>query len=231
MKKRTILCITAAVCALLALLTLTLYLTFSNLDALFLSEPTTAQQNADSAIAELHETETAQSDTETAVSDNYIPLIWAGDSRTLGMQNAMRNDDIYIGASGEGYHWLKEYGLPIIKEAIADNPQSPVIFNFGVNDHANLSLYLACYEEITADYPNTDFYFLSVNPIEPTVCKNITNEEISDFNAHLQEAYPAAYLDSYTYLMVNEITTIDGIHYSEEGYQQIYAYVAEQLLT
>lgn len=231
MKKRTRFFIAAAVGALLFLFSLALYLTLINLDTLFETGPTMAQTNADAAIAALHETEPSSSRSSESVADkaDAQPIIWAGDSRTLGMQHAMNNNDIYIGAAGEGYHWLKECGLPIIKEAISNNLQSPVIFNFGVNDYDNLDLYLAFYDEIVNAYPNTDFYFLSVNPIDPAICQNITNEEIADFNAHLKTAYPNTYLDSYTYLMVNEIATIDGIHYSEEGYQKIYEHAVEQL--
>lgn len=231
MKKRFRFFIAAAVGALLLLFSLTVYLTLTNLDTLFESGPTAAQTNADTAIAALHEAESpsALSTELTSSNADEPPLIWAGDSRTLGMQNAMDNADIYIGAAGEGYQWLIEYGLPIIKEAISDNPQSPVIFNFGVNDYDNLDFYLACYETLTTDYPNTVFYFLSVNPIDPMLCQNITNEEIADFNAHLKAAFPDTYLDSYTYLMVNEIATNDGIHYSEEGYRQIYEYTAQQI--
>lgn len=227
MKKSTYLWITLAVSTLFLLLGFTLYLTLTNLDALFVTAPTAAQSNADAAIAALYETETEQTDDTSSVCSDTIRLIWAGDSRTLGMQNAMQNDDIYIGAAGEGYQWLKETGLPLIIEAINTNPQLPVVFNFGVNDYDNLERYLSLYETIIAEHPDTTFYFLSVNPIEPTICKNITNEEISDFNAHLKTAYPDTYLDSYTYLLINEITTIDGIHYSEEGYRQIYEYAVQ----
>lgn len=229
MKKRTYLWISIAVCALLALFGLTLYLTFSNLDTLFADGPTAAQSNADAAIAALFETEAPVSARISEPAADSLPFIWVGDSRTIGMQNAMDNEDCYIGAAGEGYHWFKETGLSLLQETMKDYPQSPVIFNFGVNDYDNLALYLSLYKEIVSEYPDTHFYFLSVNPIEPTICKNITNEEICDFNAHLKADYPDTYLDSYTYLMVNEVATIDGIHYSEEGYRQIYEYATEQI--
>lgn len=229
MKKRTHLWLLLASGALLALFGLTLYLTFSNLDTLFANGPTAAQNNADAAIAALYETEVQVNARSADAADDTLHLIWAGDSRTIGMQNALDNEDRYIGAAGEGYYWLKETGLPIIKEAIENEPLSPVVFNFGVNDYDNLELYLSLYKEICSEYPDTHFYFLSVNPIEPTLCKTLTNEDICDFNAHLKAAYPDTYLDSYTYLMVNEITTIDGIHYSEEGYRQIYEFAVEQI--
>lgn len=172
---------------------------------------------------EVHEEET-----EAAASDapNYI---WVGDSRTVSMGKAMHNTDIYIGESGEGYYWLNETGLPLIIEAIASYPDLPVIFNFGVNDDENLPNYLTLYRALEEQYPDTDFYYLSVNPIEPTLCTNISNEEISAFNQALKAEYPDAYIDSFTFLMVNETVTIDGIHYSEEDSRAIYDFTISQL--
>ena len=156
-------------------------------------------------------------------------LIWVGDSRTVGMQRAMKNEDCYIGASGEGYYWFSAEGLPLMKKAIGQHPDAPVIFNLGVNDYENLDLYLALYRSLFAEYPDTHFYFLSVNPIDPKRCSAITNEEISDFNTHLKELSPDTYLDSYTWMIQNGIETIDGIHYSEEDYRALYEFTQSQL--
>lgn len=229
MKKGTVIGIVLAVCSLLALGALALYLALMNFDTFILTDQNSLETKADAAIQALYETETQPSTELPLEESSAASFIWAGDSRTLGMQDAMNNDDIYIGASGEGYYWLFETGLPLIKEAITANPGLPVIFNFGVNDYDNLENYLSLYEEILAEYPDTHFYFLAVNPIEPTLCSNITNEEITDFNSHLKESFGDAYLDSFTYLMINEVVPFDGVHYSEEGYQLIYEYAAQQI--
>ncbi|MCD7736196.1 MAG: hypothetical protein LUI07_04410 [Lachnospiraceae bacterium] len=167
---------------------------------------------------------------ELAGIDN-TPIIWAGDSRTLGMQKALgtHTEDIFIGAAGEGYLWLSETGLAQVREAIAEYPERPVVFNMGVNDYENLYNYMTLYEEVTADYPDTVFYFLSVNPVDDEAGLYITNAEIEDFNSHLANAYPDTYLDSYTWLMENNLETLDGIHYSEEDYRRIYVFVKEAL--
>lgn len=172
---------------------------------------------------EVHEEET-----EASVSGTPS-YIWVGDSRTVGMGKAMDNADIYIGESGEGYYWLNETGLPLIIEAIAEYPELPVIFNFGVNDDENLPNYLVLYQALEEQYPDTQFYYLSVNPIEPTLCTNISNEEISAFNQALKEEYPDTYIDSFTFVMIGEIVTIDGVHYSEDDYRAIYDYTTAQL--
>ncbi len=160
-------------------------------------------------------------------------FIWVGDSRTAGMEEAMedRKDScLYIAAPGEGYDWFVSQGLPALLYEMELHPQAPVIFNLGVNDYDNLELYLALYEDLLTEYPDTPFFFLSVNPIDPAQCETITNEEIGIFNSRLKELKEDAYLDSYTYLMANEIATIDGIHYSQETYRLIHDYAGKAVL-
>lgn len=235
MKKGTVAGIILAVIALIALGTLAIYLTLQYKDEAF-SPGTTAESEAEALLLTLHQTEdetnSAAADTknisaETAADNLFI--IWVGDSRTIGMRDAVKNDDLYIGASGEGYDWLSETGLPQVRKAISDHPDAPVVFNFGVNDYDNMENYLALYESLLGEYPDTHFYFLSVNPIDPTRCKNITNEEITDFNSHLKQAFPDTFIDSYTFLLVNETVTIDGIHYSEEDYCSIHDFAAQEV--
>ena len=138
----------------------------------------TAEQTAASASATEMQSETAH--TESKATDEL--RIWVGDSRTLGMEQALdgATPDVFIGAAGEGYDWFAADGLPQLLSAMKAHPLSPVIFNLGVNDYDNLSRYLALYRSLQKEHPAARFYFLSVNPIDPARCQNITNEEISD---------------------------------------------------
>lgn len=235
MKKGTVTGIILAVIALIALGALAIYLTMQYKDDAF-SPGSTAESEAEAFLLALHQTEestdsAADDAQKLSEADNAEApfIIWVGDSRTIGMRDAMKNDDLYIGASGEGYDWLSEIGLPQVKDAISDYPEAPVVFNFGVNDYDNMENYLTLYKSLLEEYPDTHFYFLSVNPIDPDVCKNITNEEIADFNNHLKQAFPDTYIDSYTYLLINETVTIDGIHYSGEDYCAIHDFAAKEV--
>ena len=235
MKKKTLAGILCAVLALLALGVLTVCLTLQNKEATFFPDSSPAQSDAEAVLQELHdaaaqpvsEPEEKKKAAAAKPADRFV--VWAGDSRTIGMRDAMEDKDAYIGASGEGYRWLSETGLPQIEDAIRTYPDAPVVFNFGVNDYDSMEDYLLLYRELCEEYPDTHFYFLSVNPIDPAVCKNITNEEIADFNSHLRSEFPDAYIDSYTFLMVSEIVTIDGIHYSEEDYRAIHDYAEQEI--
>lgn len=235
MKKGTVTGIILAVIALIALGALAVFLTLHYKDDVF-SSGTTAESEADALLLTLRQTEnetaSAAADSKSTVDEEPMDelfIIWVGDSRTIGMRDAMKNDDLYIGASGEGYDWLSETGLPQVKDAISNHPKAPVVFNFGVNDYDNMENYLALYEALLEEYPDTHFYFLSVNPIDPDICKNITNEEIADFNAHLKQSFPDTFIDSYTFLKASETPTIDGIHYSSEDYCAIHNFAAREV--
>lgn len=233
MKRGTVFGILFAVISIIALGLLTVYLSMNFRMDTFIATTNRIESEADAAMQALYASQT-EKETEAPQTEVFVPqdpIIWVGDSRTLGMQDAIKNPeaDIFIGAAGEGYTWLAETGLPELKEAMTQFPEAPVVFNFGVNDYDNLSSYMALYQELTAEYADTTFYFLSVNPIEPTLCKNITNEEISDFNAHLKADYPDTYIDTFTFLMIEQVVPFDGVHYSEEDYQRIYDFAAARI--
>lgn len=243
MKKGTVIGIILAVMGIISLAAMAIFLTIHYRDDIFFLKDTKTQQEADAVLQALNEPPTeAPAETETEAygdeakekaaasgSSSEEFIIWVGDSRTVGMGRALDNDNIYIGADGEGYDWLYETGVVELADAIQANPGTPVVFNFGVNDCDDIDKYLDIYRAIEAEYPDTHFYYLSVNPIEPTLCDNVTNEEISDFNNQLRKEFPDQFIDSFTFLQINETVTVDGVHYSEEDYQKIYNFAAAQV--
>ena len=246
MKRGTVAGIVFAILGIVALCTLAGYLTWQCRDQLLPSQGQKTESEAEAAISALRET-AAEEDTETITEaqtsqdaagfsfsnpefSGPVPsVIWVGDSRTLGMQKAVANSDVYIGAAGEGYDWFVETGLDEMRSAIEEHPDSVIVFNFGVNDYDNMENYLALYEKLFEEYPDKHFYFLAVNPIDPELCENITNEEIADFNDHLRRLSPDSYIDSYTQIKAAEIQTIDGVHYSQDDYRFIYDYAIRQI--
>lgn len=229
MKKWTAFCITLAVAAIAALCALAGYLTIRYRDPQPASD-TAAESEAEAAILALHEAPPEAPAPEPETDGKTVsPIIWVGDSRTLGMQEALENSDLYIAAAGEGYNWFVETGLAEMEAAVKEHPDAPVVLNFGVNDYDNMDKYMELYQTMTAEHPDTQFYFLSVNPIDPEVCTNITNEEIADFNSHLRALFPDTYLDSYTMIKASEIVPFDGIHYTKDDYRQIYEYAVGQI--
>lgn len=225
MKKQTFFCLSLAFFCITLLCCLAFYLQVSAPDNDFQAQIQKTESEAD-AVLETLRSSLDTPDTAPASSDESEPfLIWVGDSRTVGMERAMKNEDCYIGASGEGYYWFSSEGLPLLYEAIAEHPDAPVIFNLGVNDHENLDLYLALYRKLFQDYPSVCFYFLSVNPVDEARCSAIDNTQISDFNHHMKELFGSSYIDSYSWMLQEQIETSDGIHYQAEDYQALYQFV------
>ena len=133
MKKGTIAGLLIAAAALVGLLALAAYLTIDYREVLLPSGDHLTESEIDAVILSLRETEAPDTPAELQEQPGGAdempsfsqPIIWVGDSRTLGMQNAMDNDDIYIGKSGEGYDWFAETGLEEMEDAIEAHPASP----------------------------------------------------------------------------------------------------------
>lgn len=171
--------------------------------------------------------------TQTDTADTSIPAhqaIFVGDSRTVGMGNAVNDTCTYIGKDGEGYNWLTSVGTSQLAAALENSPSLPVFLNFGVNDPENISLYIDCYRSLMQSYPDTPFYLLSVNPLSDNTEFNTTNEMVELFNATLKDAFPDQYLDCYSYLKENGFETVDGLHYTKETYQSIHDFAVHQIV-
>lgn len=172
--------------------------------------------------------ETSQESTETVTAAEHS-FIFVGDSRTIGMRDAVNDSCVYLGAEGEGYPWFADEGVSSLDEELKKNPDRDVIINFGVNDPENVSLYIDLYHSLISQYPDTSFYFLSVNPLVDDKGFNTTNEMISLFNATVASAFPNAFLDSNTYLQENGFETVDGLHYTDQTYRMIHDFVVARL--
>ena len=171
---------------------------------------------------------------EADVPEGDLPhsrIIFVGDSRTVGMHHAeadLADPCIYIGESGEGYSWFADTGILEMSDAIRDFPNAPVVLNLGVNDTGSVRDYIALYRTFDEIWPDTDFYFLSVNPVTRE-SSHVRNSHILLFNAVMQQEGPFPYLDSFTWLLVHGFESVDGIHYSEKTYCDIHNYVCAQL--
>ena len=159
-------------------------------------------------------------------------IIFLGDSRTVGMGYAEKDLGdlcIYIGESGEGYDWLLEHGIEQLDEAIRDWPAAPVVINFGVNDCDAVNKYIEVYRELEKGYPDTDFYYLSVNPVTRE-SPHVPLEDVLAFNRKLRSAFPAQYIDSCSVMLEDGFDDVDGVHYTEEQYCWIHDFATRAVL-
>ena len=188
-------------------------------------------KKADRLTQESPEEKTEES--EEDMSERKV--IFVGDSRTVGMGWAEEETGdrcVYIGESGEGLRWFEEEGYDEMADAIRKAPNLPVVFNLGVNDVPDeyaIGHYLEEYAEVEEAFPDTVFYYMSVNPVNEDMEEAVTDDMITSFNAQIKAAYPDTYIDTYTWMKKEGFETIDGIHYTQEQYRAIHDYALRQI--
>lgn len=172
-------------------------------------------------------------------------IIWAGDSRTLGLRDALRkadrpDEDLFVGKVGEGVRWFREEGMSELSDVISQNPDLPVVMNFGVNDPQLIDDYIITYKDVIRAHPGTDFYILSVNPldeeflledglVDETVFNEINSLNVAKLNVRLKEEFKDRYIDSASWLKSEGFDTVDGLHFSTQTYLRIHDFVVDTL--
>lgn len=205
------------------------------------------RQEVSEALAALPETE---EEPDVPEQNRELPshrIIFVGDSRTAGMENAinklMPGSDgcVFVAKVGEGCSWFLNDGMSQMGDAIAKYPDAPVVINLGVNDPDQIEEYLAAYDSMLAEFPGTDFWFMSVNPVQrdkmietgfsDDAMRLVTNANITKLNAAIRAACPDRYLDASSMMKQTGFQTVDGLHYSEQTYLKIHRFVIESLFS
>lgn len=173
--------------------------------------------------------------------------IWIGDSRTVALEQIINNPiDKFIAKGGMSLSWFENTAIPELKKNINNN--SIVFINMGVNDCANEAVggnssyterYIELVNNLIIEYPNVEFYYISVNPVDgdyPSdysetgyIDKNKLNNAINKFNENIKEKCNAKYIDTNTYLYKINFQTTDGIHYDSNITNKIYDYCLEEI--
>lgn len=159
-------------------------------------------------------------------------LIYVGDSRTVGLESAVDNENItYIAKSSMGLDWLKNTAVTELDTILQNKTSGVVVLTLGVNDLYNIDNYISYYKELIAKYPNTTFYILSINPVDETKASangySTTNADIEAFNKKLADNFLNNYIDTYSSL--TNIGTTDGLHYDNETYKTLNNLVASNI--
>lgn len=172
-------------------------------------------------------------------------IIWVGDSRTLGMRDALHktdrpDDDFFVGKVGEGVHWFCEEGMSEMSKVIEEHPDLPVVLNFGVNDPQLVDEYVVAYWDAIRAHPDTHFYILSVNPLDEEfliedgqvaepVFDDINSLNVGKMNVKLKKEFESRYIDSASFLKADGFETVDGLHFSTPTYLKIHDFVVDKL--
>jgi hypothetical protein len=164
-------------------------------------------------------------------------IIFIGDSRTVGMNNAIGNDgNIWSAKVGMGYSWMKNTGVPQVEASI--NANTDVVILMGVNDVRSLSYtnkYVSYLNDKAATWKalGANIYYVSVNPMvfETSSYPGITNAVIESWNTRMQQGLSAdiTYIDTYTQVL-GQLSSKDGIHYNNSSYKTIYALINQEII-
>lgn len=209
---------------------------------------TTAQTESESYSQTESEYNSEKKETMSALPAGSVKdhrIIFVGDSRTLGMRDALRrssrrDEDVFVGRVGEGVRWFIEEGMDEMSDAIKENPDLPVVLNLGVNDPLEIDDYIVTYWDCIREHPDTDFYIMSVNPIDEEfllesetaveeVLDTINNLNIAKLNIALKKEFASRYLDCATWLKENGFDTVDGLHFSTSTYLKVHDFAVNKL--
>lgn len=227
-----ILLLLATLC-IIGLVGLAVFLSFYMTDSDVSSLRTLGNEPETIIITEAPRTANAEATTEVSSAQNHS-FLFVGDSRTLGLQEALKADSPddqcrFVAAEGEGFDWFSQDGIQAMDTELKATPDSTVILNLGVNDPGSIDSYITSYQQIMQNYPEATFYVMSVNPVADD-CQLISNQVIDEFNKKLKAAFPDQYLDVYNFLLSGGLnTTEDGLHYTDSTYLSIHYYLVNRV--
>lgn len=175
---------------------------------------------------------------KSGICNNYI---FVGDSRTVGMSRVVDTSDMdscyFVAKSKMGLDWLKSTAIIEVQQILDNNPGKKfnIIFNLGVNDLYNVSKYQSIYNDLAQRWKGQNFYYVTVNPaIEETMLelgyKHRTDKAIQEFNKKIASGLDSSFaiIDTYSVLRYESgYSTIDGLHYTQPTYRQIFELVVD----
>ena len=158
-------------------------------------------------------------------TENAADIIFVGDSRFVQMKNsAGKNPYTWIAATGQGYKWFNETAVAKIDDCVGNG--SKIVINLGVNDLGNAQKYLTLVNTKAEEWTSkgATVYYSSVNPVSEY--RYITDEQVTNFNSQLQSGLSenVHWIDSHSYLNSIGYKLVDGLHYNNETYRNLYAY-------
>lgn len=177
-------------------------------------------------------------------------IIVMGDSRMDFLRNERDKIDVpkyvsFIALSGAKYDWFSTDAIDELEKELDEKQNKEyyhVIIDFGVNDlndEEEVSKHEKEYFDRTLalakKYHNVDFYYLSVNPIEPMIKDHFpghrSNTKIKEFNYLMKQDITLSslnnlwYCNSYDHV---KFKTYDGLHYDTQTNKRIINYIDKQ---
>lgn len=162
---------------------------------------------------------------------DYDTICFVGDSRTVGLRYSATNSSKYVFIAKEsmGYSWFASEAVDTLRNHLNTHPKGAVVFNFGINDigptgEANVYNYISLYKKLEQEYPDTDFYYMTVNPVQNH--PSISNSAVEHFNSIVAQNFPNQIVDTYSNI---DFQFTDTVHYQTSTYRDILSYTEKVL--
>lgn len=153
-------------------------------------------------------------------------IIWVGDSRTVGMQQAIGGLDKneWVCKTAEGYNWFVNTAIGSVNSKLKKD--DTIVFNLGVNDLGNVDKYVKKLNSLAnGDWKKAKkIIVMSVNPTDSSKYSGgATNEAIKKFNSKMKSGLDGSikYVDTYSQIK-DTMKTSDGLHYDKTTYKSLY---------
>ncbi len=162
---------------------------------------------------------------------DYDSICFVGDSRTVGLKNSTANSSKYVFIAKEsmGYNWFSSEAVNTLRNHLNTHSKGAVVFNFGINDigatgEENVYKYISLYKQLEQEFPDTDFYYMTVNPVQNH--QTISNSAVEKFNSIVAQNFPNQIIDTYSNI---NFQFTDTVHYQTATYRDILNYTEEVL--
>lgn len=155
--------------------------------------------------------------------------IWFGDSRTVGMRDAVGGSgDVWVAQDSKGYDWFNGDGLKQVNSSLEAG--DTIVINFGINDPDNVKNYIKRINELAStDWKSNKVVVMSINPIDEGRAHmagyKVTTTQINNFNEAMKNGLKGSniqFVDTNSMMQRDGYSTQDGIHYTADTYKKLH---------
>ncbi len=149
-------------------------------------------------------------------------VIMVGDSRCVQMQAAVGGGGCsWVCENSKEYTWFSETAIPKFDQYVGNGTK--VVINMGVNDPEHYKQYVELINAKAAEWAQrgAKTYLVSVNPVWEN--PYTTQEQVDTFNANVPGMLVGVtWIDTSTWLNANGYRLLDGLHYDDPTYVNIF---------
>lgn len=149
-------------------------------------------------------------------------VIMVGDSRCVQMQAAVGGGGCsWVCENSKEYTWFSQTAIPKFDQYVGNGTK--VVINMGVNDPEHYKDYVALINAKAAEWAGRGArtYLVSVNPVWEN--PYVTQEQVDTFNANVPGMLAGVtWIDTSSWLNANGYRLLDGLHYDDPTYVNIF---------